>query len=74
MTEFVSGDGIGLMIDGNIALEDSHDRPCVLRSSLEWGDQCKEKIQLSRAIVWRGVGDGAEGGDDTLHILISPSG
>lgn len=50
----------------------SNDEPCVLRSSLQWGDQCSESTDVFKGMVSSGVGD--DDGCDALQMRILPSG
>lgn len=80
-----SGRGIGCVEDAR----GSHEEPCVLRISLQCGDQCREVTEVCRDIVCSGfMIEGVfvaevdeEGGleegvvrDLMLNILILPSG
>lgn len=55
-----------------IGLSGCHDVPCVLNSSLQWGDQCNEVMAVLNEMTF--CGTGIEDVDFTLKIRILPSG
>lgn len=48
--------------------------PCVLRSSLQCGDQWRDRTEVSRGIVRRGEGDVEKVGEEALQTRMLPSG
>lgn len=48
--------------------------PCVLRSSLQCGDQWREVMEVFRIIVCTGDGEEEVAAESALHMRIAPSG
>lgn len=72
--ECVRGDltCIGRAFVGSAGLSGFHAWPCVLRISLQCGDQCREVMEALRGRMCRGCGIGEL--DLTLNTRILPSG
>src|SRR5260221_10756417 len=73
LIEFVYGDGAGSGTSG-MRSRGCHAKPCVLSSSLECGDHCKEYTLLRVCIVSMGAGDGVSASIEVLQMWMRPSG
>ena len=71
--ELVYGDAVGSGTSGRRSWG-CHAKPCVLSSSLECGDHCKEYTLLCVVIVSTGAGDSVLASEDVLQMWIRPSG
>jgi len=73
LIEFVYGDGAGSGTSGRRS-RGCHAKPCVLSSSLECGDHCKEYTLLRVCIVSMGAGDSVSASVEVLQMWMRPSG
>jgi hypothetical protein len=73
LIELVYGDTAGSGTSGRRS-RTCHAKPCVLSSSLECGDHCKEYTLLCVCIVSVGAGESVLASWDVLHMWMRPSG